>query len=258
MESFFPSEAVQIAFQAGIGLLLGSFIGLLSVRLPAGETWIWTRSRCRSCEEPLSPVHLVPLVSWLVQRGRHSSCGARISIRYPLLEIISALIGAGAAWMSPGLPGLLGAILGWQLLLIGLVDAEHLWLPDHLTIPLAMTGVGAALLEPASLISRLAGGLFGFAFLTGLAWAFRRLRGKEGLGGGDPLLLAGIGCWLGLASIPGLLLCASILGIAWGVIAQKLANADQEMRLPFGTFMAIAAVCVWSTNALEAAQSLRG
>ena len=240
------AEALQPFLQAGLGLLLGSFIGLVSVRLPANEPWAWTRSKCRSCGSVLSPLELVPLAGWLYQGGRHLRCGSRISIRYPLLELSAAAIGAGAAWLAPGLPGLLGAVFGWQLLLIGLVDAEHLWLPDHFTLPLALTGMGAALLEPQALASRLAGGVVGFGALAALSWAYRRFRGRDGMGSGDPLLAGGLGSWLGLESIPTLMLTASLLGLGWGLILQRGRGRDPEtLQLPFGTFLATAAACVW-------------
>ena len=185
---------VQAAWQGGLGLVVGSFLALASVRLPAGEPIVLARSRCRSCGKALGPHELVPVLSWMIQRGRCRTCAAPIGWRYPVMELSCAGLAAWAALATPGPPGALGALFAWQLLLIAAIDAEHYWLPDRLTLPLAITGLlAAALFEPHQALDRVIGAAAGFLALAGLAWGYRRLRGREGLGGGDPRLLAGIG-----------------------------------------------------------------
>lgn len=238
---------VQPFVQGALGLLIGSFLALVSVRLPAGEPMVRTRSKCRSCGRKLSPLELVPVLSWVAQRGRCAGCGARVSPRYPLIELGAAGLGVWAALAAPGWPGLAGAVLAWQLLLIAVIDAEHFWLPDVLTLPLVATGLIAAwLLDPHLLAERAIGAVAGFASLWLVAWIYRRVRGREGLGGGDPRLFAGIGAWIGWIALPTALVWACLAGFA--VIAAMLAGgrkAGLSARLPFGTFLAIGAWLAW-------------
>lgn len=230
-----------------LGLLIGSFLALVSVRLPADEPMVASRSKCRSCERRLGPLELIPLVSWLIQRGRCRGCGARVSARYPLMEAAAAGLAVWATLWSPGWAGVAGAVLAWQLLLIAVVDAEHFWLPDILTWPLAATGlIAAALIEPHLLGDRVIGAVAGFFSLWLIAWTYRRVRGREGLGGGDPRLFAGIGAWVGWIALPTVLVWACLAGFA--VVAALLAGRRKtglDARLPFGTFLAIGAWLAW-------------
>src|SRR5690606_16192371 len=132
-----------------LGLIFGSFIAAVTVRMPRDEDIVMARSRCMSCGAALKPWHLVPALSWLIQRGRCAFCGTAVSPRYILIECAAAAIGVWAAlwgheagWLFVGAT----AALGWQLLLIALIDAENFWLPDELTPPLIATGLIAAAL----------------------------------------------------------------------------------------------------------------
>jgi leader peptidase (prepilin peptidase)/N-methyltransferase len=139
------------------------------------------------------------------------------------------------------------ALLGWQLLLIAVVDAEHQWLPDCLTLPLLATGLAAASFLPLpTLRDSLIGAAAGFASLWILSRAYRRLRGREGLGGGDPYLLAAIGAWTGWIALPGVLVWASTAGLSL-VAARRLTGrtVSASDRLPFGVFLAIGAWLTW-------------
>ncbi|MDO1558591.1 prepilin peptidase [Brevundimonas sp. 2R-24] len=238
---------VQAAWQGGLGLVVGSFLALASVRLPAGEPIVLARSRCRSCAKALGPHELVPVLSWMIQRGRCRTCAAPIGWRYPVMELSCAGLAAWAALATPGLPGALGALFAWQLLLIAAIDAEHYWLPDRLTLPLAITGLlAAALFEAHQALDRVVGAAAGFLALAGLAWGYRRLRGREGLGGGDPRLLAGIGAWVGWQGLPLTLLLASLAGLSL-VLAARLWGRPMagDDRLPFGAFLALGAWLSW-------------
>lgn len=231
-----------------LGLLIGSFLGLVSLRLPSDRSIVLGRSRCGACDRALEPRDLVPLLSFVFYKGRCRTCRAPIPVRYPLIEAASAGIGLWAALHHNGEPiALLTAAFGWALLLIALVDGEHLWLPDRLTLPLLAAGLAAAaLLAPETLIDRLVGAAVGFASLWGIAIVYRRVRGREGLGGGDPRLFAAIGAWVGWLGLPTVLLWASAAGLS--VVAAKLilrrpvAGAD---ALPFGVFLAIGAWMTW-------------
>lgn len=239
--------SLQPLIQGGLGLLIGSFLALVSVRLPASEPIVASRSVCRSCSRRLSPLEMVPVLSWLLQRGRCRGCGAAVSLRYPLIELAAAGLGVWAALWAPGWAGAAAAIMAWQLLLIAVVDAEHFWLPDGLTLPLVATGlIAAATLEPHLLTERAIGAAAGFVSLWLVARVYRRVRGREGLGGGDPRLFAGIGAWVGWIALPTVLVWACLAGFA--VIAAMLAGgrrARMSARLPFGTFLAIGAWLAW-------------
>ena len=156
------------------GLLAGSFLGLVSLRLPAGEGIVAGRSRCGGCGRALAAWRLIPLASYLVSRGRCIACGSAIPVRYPLMEASCAAIGLWAALGQPTvLSAALTALLGWQLLLIATIDAEHFWLPDSLTLPLLAGGLAAAaLLDRLTLADSAIGAAAGFAGL----WLLARIR----------------------------------------------------------------------------------
>ena len=173
--------------------------------------------------------------------------------RLPLLAAGGAILGLSSALgqTSTG-AAILTALFAWQLLLIAVVDAEHFWLPDRLTFPLGATGlVAAASLEAHRLADAVIGAAAGFAALWLLASGYRRLRGREGLGGGDPFLLAAIGAWVGWAGLPSVLLWAGVAGLS--VVAgraaagRRLSGAD---RLPFGVFLAIGGWLTWTLGPL--------
>ncbi len=233
----------------GLGLILGSFIGLVADRMPRDEDVIFRPSRCDACGRPLKPWHMIPVMSWLGQRGRAADCGAHLSPRLPAIELAAAALGVWAALHHQGevWPSLVTAGLGWQLLLIALIDAEHFWLPDVLTWPLALSGlVAAALLTPDMLMGRGIGMVAGFVILWGLGWLYQRLRSRQGLGGGDPFLFGAGGAWVGWIGLPSVLLWGSAAGLSL-VLARLILRRPVAMtdRLPFGTFLAAGVWLVW-------------
>lgn len=242
------APALQAIVFAGLGLIAGSFIGLVSLRLPQGQGVILGRSRCGGCGQPLPPQRLIPVFSYLFARGRCRDCGVSIPWRYPLIELACGAIGVWAALSQPDLlAAALTALLGWQLILIAVVDAEHFWLPDVLTLPLLAIGVAAALLLPdGDLVGSIIGAALGFSGLWLLAFLYRRLRGREGLGGGDPILLAAGGAWVGWAGLPSVLLWASAAGLSL-VVARLLRGraVSGQDRLPFGPFLAVGVWLTW-------------
>ncbi|HYC75163.1 A24 family peptidase [Brevundimonas sp.] len=232
----------------GAGLLAGSFVGLVSLRLPRGEGFVAGRSSCRGCDRPLAPWRLIPLLSYAVSRGRCVDCGAAIPIRYPLMEFACAAIGVYAALTQPTIAAaLLTALLGWQLLLIAVVDGEHLWLPDRLTLPLLGSGLLAAtVLHPLTFVESLTGAVVGFGGLWLVGHAYRLVRGRDGLGGGDPFLLAAGGAWTGWIGLPSILLWAALAGLSI-VVARLLTGArvSGSDRMPFGIFLALGVWLTW-------------
>ena len=231
-----------------LGAIVGSFLALVSVRLPLGEEVVLTPSHCRSCHTRLAPWRMVPILSWLWSRGQCAQCRAAVSPRYPLIELAAAAIGVWAGLSGVDLPMIaITALLGWQLLLIAVVDAEHFWLPDILTWPLAVTGLAAAAWMSKGLPwPQLIGVIGGFVGLWALAQLYRLVRRRDGLGGGDPFLFGAAGAWVGFLGLPSVLLYACVAGFA--VVAAKLiirrAVAGTD-RLPFGTFLAFGLWLTW-------------
>ena len=223
----------------GLGLLLGSFIALVTARWPQGET-ILGRSRCDQCGAALGAAELVPLLSFLIQRGRCRQCGQGIAPRHLWIELAAAVIGAVLMWRYPGPGGLAAALAGWWLLALLILDVEHQWLPDALTlpfIPLALL-IGLAIPGPA-LGERVLAAALGFGVLWALRLAYRAARGREGMGGGDPKLMAGLGALLGLIPLPFLVTAAAGLGLTlalWDHLRGR--NVTAITRLPLGALLA--------------------
>lgn len=242
-------ELAEVRAMAGLalGAIVGSFLGAVLIRWPAGRSPIRGRSRCDSCGRQLRPAELIPLLSFLLLRGRCRSCGAAIDPRQFLMEAGAAMIGVVAFLALPGPAGMVSAALGWWLLLVAALDVEHHWLPDLLTLPLVPAGllVAAAGIGPA-VEQRTIGAAVGFAALALIGLAYRRLRGRAGLGGGDPKLLAALGAWVGWQQLPAVLLGAGLIGLASLLLrrarGEPVAATD---RVPLGALMAVAAWPIW-------------
>lgn len=242
------TPAILALLLGGTGLIVGSFLGLVSLRLPRGEGFVGGRSRCDGCGVPLAPWRLIPVASFLISRGRCAGCGADIPRRYPLIELAATTLGVWAALGQTTVPAaVVTALLGWQLLLIAVIDAEHFRLPDRLTLPLLMTGLAAALAaDHTAPTDAVIGAVVGFAGLWLLALAYRRLRGREGLGDGDPILLAAGGAWVGWVGLPSVLLWASAAGLSFvaarWLVGGRVSGGD---RLAFGPCLAAGIWLTW-------------
>jgi leader peptidase (prepilin peptidase)/N-methyltransferase len=242
----------EIALAAGmLGAIVGSFLGAAVVRMPQGETVVSGRSRCDACARVLRPVELVPIVSFLALRGRCRDCGAAIDHWQFAAELGGGIVGVLAALFArDGAMLGIGLILGWQLLLLGLLDLRHLWLPDRLVLLLAASGLAvasmAALGDPGLLTGPLLGAALGFGLLWLAGRFYRSWRGRDGLGGGDPKLLGAIGLWLGPLGVVETLLGASLIGLAAvaGLMLVRRAPAA-DTALPLGTLLALASFAVY-------------
>ena len=204
-------------------------------------------SRCDGCGVAVPAASLVPILSYIVQRGRCRSCGAPIDRVHPTIELAAAAIGGAALIVAPPLQALAGMILGWALLLLIVLDTRHFWLPDRVTLPLLVAGLLVAILGLGPSISdSIIGAGAGFASLWLVATGYRRIRGRIGLGGGDPKLFAAIGAWLGWAPLPFVLLGAALMGL--GVLAVRSVRGRSVTatdRIALGALLALAAWPVW-------------
>ena len=230
-----------------LGAVAGSFLAAVLIRWPAGESVASGRSRCDRCGASLGVRDLVPILSFLALRGRCRHCGDPIDSRHVAIELAAAAIGLVAFVLFPLPLAAATALLGWWLLLLAALDLEHHWLPDALTWPLAAAGLLLAGLGIGpDLADRAIGLAAGAASLWLLAWLYMRLRGREGLGGGDPKLFGAIGAWLGWQQLPFVLLGAGLAGLlSLLLIRLRGERVHAAMRLPFGTLMALAAWPLW-------------
>ncbi|CAM3147637.1 Prepilin leader peptidase/N-methyltransferase [Sphingomonas antarctica] len=224
------------------GAILGSFLATLVVRWPAGRS-LGGRSACDECGKPIGALSLIPLLSYAVARGRCADCNAPIDPVHPIMELASAVLAGFAFAVLPltVAPWVGGASL--LLLTLALLDLRHFWLPDRLTLSLAGLGLLAASSGAPGIADRLVGLVAGWASLVLVALAYRRVRGREGLGAGDGKLFGAIGAWTGWQILPFILLGASVLGLA---VAAAMLVAGRRVaattRLPFGTLLAAAAL----------------
>lgn len=238
-----------VALAGLIGLILGSFIATLVLRWPAGRS-VLGRSQCDRCGRTLGASDLVPLLSALASRGRCRECNRPIAPFHWRVELGSALIGVAALSLMPGTAGWLWALFGWMLLPLALLDARHFWLPDGLNISLGVIGLLiAGPMLGTQLIDRWVGAVVCGLTLAAIAWVYKSIRLKDGMGGGDPKLVAAIGAWLGWQALPLMLLLASLGGIVWALIGQQKGDRPlAQRRVPFGLFAcaaAWAAVPLW-------------
>ena len=236
-----------------LGAILGSFIATLVLRWPEGRSVVHGRSACDGCGAPLAAIRLVPILSYVVQRGRAACCGMAIDRSHPLTEIAAAVIGVTSFAIAGGpTEALAGAIFGWLLLALALLDARHFWLPDRLTLTVALSGLAAGIARmPPALADRLIGGAAAFLLFAGIQHGYRLLRHRDGMGGGDVKLFGAIGLWLGWRMLPAIVLGAALAGVLWSLIqlarGRKLTGTSS---VPFGSCLALAAWGGWLLAAL--------
>ena len=226
-----------------LGLIVGSFLNVCIYRLPRDQSVVWPASRCTSCGRALSWYENIPVVSWVALRGRCRTCRATIAARYPIVECVTAALFV-VGYYAIGPTPLLGVRLLFACAMVVLfaIDLEHLILPNEITLPGTVVGFAFSfVLAPgwqSSLIGLLVGGLFPFL----VAEAYARLRGREGMGMGDFKMLAMVGAFLGWPMVWLVLILSCLLGIVIGGGALVVSRRGLATRIPFGTFIAVAAM----------------
>ncbi|MFM5520842.1 prepilin peptidase [Aeromonas jandaei] len=247
-------------------LMIGSFLNVVIHRLPIMLEQEWQaeyrsyftpdeeqateprynlmvpRSACPHCGHAITALENIPLLSWLWLKGRCGECQAPISARYPLVELLTALLSVAVAMViSPGWDTLAALLLTWILVSLTFIDLDKMLLPDQLTLPLLWGGLLFNLIGGfAPLADAVIGAMAGYLVLWSLYWAFKLLTGKEGMGYGDFKLLAALGAWLGWQALPIILLLSSLVGAIIGISLIALRKHHQGNPIPFGPYLAIA------------------
>ncbi len=225
------------------GLLIGSFLNVCIARLPAGESVSSPGSRCPACATPIRWYDNIPVVSYLVLGRRCRACKAPISVRYPLVELATAVAFALQAWLLPPDPIVLAQHLLFTALLIVLfgTDYDVQRLPDVITLPGTVAGILIAVFVMPGFVASVAGAALGAGVLLFVRWGWKRLRGVDGMGLGDVKMLAMIGAFLGWRQVGVVLFLASLSGAVIGLALAATGRRSMQTRLPFGTFLAVAA-----------------
>lgn len=236
-------DAIWLLYVFLFGLVVGSFLNVCIYRLPRRESLAWPGSRCTSCGRSLSWYENIPVVSWVVLGGRCRTCRTRISVIYPLVELVTATVFV-AGWLIYGPTPLLAVRLLFACAMIVLfaIDLKHQILPNLITLPGIVVGFIASLVVPPGWISSLLGIVLGGGVLLAIAEAYYRARGIEGLGMGDVKMLAMIGAFLGWRLMLVALVLASFSGSLVGVAVLLSGRGGMKYALPFGTFLAAGAL----------------
>lgn len=225
-----------------LGAVVGSFLNVLIHRLPRDLSIVRPRSCCPSCGEMIRWYDNVPLLSWLLLLGRCRACGARISVRYPAVELLAGLIGVGSI-LRYGYSAVTieVAVFAWITLALALIDLEHQLLPDVLTYPLIVFGLGFSWYGGlTSLLDSAVGAAVGAALPALVIVLYLWLRGIEGMGWGDVKYLAAIGAVVGVQGCLWVLVVGAMVGAVLGALLIALKKGDAKTALPFGTFLAFA------------------
>jgi leader peptidase (prepilin peptidase)/N-methyltransferase len=249
-----------------IGLMIGSFLNVVIARLPRMLDAQWRcdcaellqvpvpasrpitlhspASACPHCHAPIRPWQNIPLISYLCLRGRCSHCKTPIGLRYPLVELLAALLSAGAAWhFGFGWPLVGALLLLYFLTALTFIDADTQFLPDDLTLPLLWLGLLFNLFNVFVPLSQaVIGAIAGYLSLWSVYWLFKLVTGKEGMGYGDFKLLAALGAWMGWKMLLPIILLSSVLGAVLGILFILLGRQQRGTPLPFGPYLALGGV----------------
>ena len=236
---------VIFALAVLFGSVIGSFLNVCIHRIPIGESIVFPPSRCPHCQKPIRPIDNIPIVSYLLLRGRCHNCAAPISARYPVVEAITGVAAAAAVWrFDVTVDALVAFVFVAALIVITFIDFDHQIIPDVISLPGIAIGLGLSLiLDRPGVINALVGAALGYGVLYAVATGYYWLRHEEGMGGGDLKLLAMVGAFLGWKAVPLTLLLGSLTGSVVGVSLMAVRGRDSRAPIPFGPFLAAGAVC---------------
>jgi leader peptidase (prepilin peptidase) / N-methyltransferase len=225
------------------GTMIGSFANVCILRIPAEESIVFPRSRCPQCKQPVRWYDNIPLVSWIVLRGRCRSCDAPISFRYFVVELLTALAAVALyAQVGLGVEWLVLFLFLTALIIVTFIDLDHRIIPDVISLPGIVVGFILSLRGEPGPVSSAIGIVTGGGLLLAVAWAYHAWTGREGMGGGDIKLLGMIGAFLGWRSVPFTMLLSSLTGSLVGVTLMLWTGSDTKYAIPFGPFLALGAV----------------
>ena len=279
------NPALGYPIVAGLGLLVGSFLNVVILRLPKRLEWEWKHdsletlgqadlydppppgivvepSHCPHCGHTLSWYENIPVFSWLALRGRCRSCKTPISIQYPAVELLTMLLVTACVWrFGFGWQGFGAAMLSCFLVAMSGIDVRTQLLPDQLTLPLLWLGLIASvdnLFVPAK--AAIAGAVLGYLSLWTVYWVYKQLTGKIGMGHGDFKLLAALGAWAGYKALLPIVMLSSIVGAIVGSIWLMTKGRDQGTPIPFGPYLAVAGwiVFLWGNDIIGAYMRISG
>ena len=245
-----------------LGLVVGSFLNVVILRLPKMMEQGWQReccevldqpapvqepislshpgSHCPGCGAAIKPWQNIPVISWLVLRGRCAQCGMGISVRYPAVELITGVLSGLAAWhFGFGIEALSALALIWMLVALTGIDIDTQLLPDSITLPLLWLGLAVNLFAVwTPLSSAVIGAMLGYGSLWSVYWLFKLVTGKEGMGYGDFKLLGALGAWFGWQAVPLMILLSSFVGAALGIAILLSKRQGRDTPMPFGPYLA--------------------
>ncbi len=274
LELVSASAPIFIAIVFAFALLIGSFLNVVIYRLPIMMEHEWRRqadelintpseqelpegrfdlvvprSRCPSCGTLITALQNVPVISYLFLKGRCAKCKTSISVRYPLVELSTALLAATAAWyFGPGWEALMAIALTLALVPIAMIDADTQLIPDSIVLPLMWLGLAMSLLHPMpgsntlfiSPTDAIIGAMAGYLALWSIFWLFKLITGKDGMGYGDFKLLAALGAWLGWQQLPIIIMLSAVVGAVINISMIVAKGRDRSIPIPFGPYLAAA------------------
>lgn len=236
---------IEIAIVVGVlGAVIGSFLNVCIHRMPREESIVTPGSHCTSCGAVVPFYHNIPIVSWFVLRGKCASCGASFSIRYPLIEAMTAAIYVLLYWKF-GLtaPFAIYALFASAMIVVTFIDLDFRIIPDEISVAGIPIGFALSFVNPfLTWQDSLIGVVVGGGLLLGLGLLYQAIRGIQGMGGGDIKLLATIGAFLGWRSVLAVIFISSVLGSVAGIVGMIATKSDARFKIPYGPFLAAAAV----------------
>ncbi|HBC58541.1 MAG TPA: prepilin peptidase [Gammaproteobacteria bacterium] len=283
---YFNHHPIALIAVAGLlGLVVGSFLNVVSYRLPLMMFREWRiqareyleldpndeskddndalnlafpASHCPNCKEDIWARDNIPLFGWIFLRGKCRHCGARISVRYPIVECLTAIFSMVVVfYFGFNIEALAALVLTWSLIALSLIDIDHQILPDQITLSLLWLGLLLSLFSFEAFSTpteAIVGAIAGYLSLWTIYMIFKIITGKEGMGFGDFKLFAALGAWLGWQSLPLIILLSSLVGAAFGISLIVFRGADRQLAIPFGPYLAAAGwiALIWGENIIQA------